>query len=227
MAKHLICISILAALLTGCVDTHIGSPTEPRFTLPESGTLVTQSRTVSGFDSVLLSVPGELILEQTGSESLTITADDSIIDSLTSDVTGGQLVLGIQSGISIAARQPILYRLTVRTIEDLVVSGAASVDAMGIRGNRFAFTLSGAGEVSISGNVTHQTLTISGAGHYNAANLRSRVTSITLSGAGHATIRAAQRIEGVISGAGILEYYGDPEIAVSVSGSGSIRQIGG
>lgn len=59
------------------------------------------------------------------------------------------------------------------------------------------------------------------------ANLRSRLASITFSGAGHATIHAAQRSEGIISGAGILEYYGNPEIDVTVSGSGSIRRVGG
>jgi hypothetical protein len=218
---------ILTLGLTGCIETHVGSPTEPEFTVPGSGILVTESRTVSGFDSILLSVPGELILEQTGSESLTITAEDNLIDDLTSVVAGGRLVLGTRSGVSIAPRRPILYRLTVRTIGDLVVSGAARVDASGIQGDRFAFTLSGAGEVNISGTVTRQSLTLSGAGNYNAANLRCRVASIALSGAGRATLRASQRIEGVISGAGILEYYGDPEIAVIVSGSGSIHQVGG
>ena len=229
MKKHLTMLMapLLVVGLHGCIETNVGSPTEPDFTIPGSGPLVTQSRPVSGFDSVLLSVPGELVLEPTGSESLTITAEASLIDKLTSEVTGGRLVLGTRSGVDIAPRQPILYRLTVRSIDDLVVSGAARVDASGLQGDRFSFTLSGAGEISISGNVDHQTLTISGAGHYNAANLRSRVASITLSGAGHATIRAAQRIDGVISGAGILEYYGDPEIAVSVSGSGTIRQVGG
>ena len=218
---------ILTLGLAGCIETHVGSPTEPEFTVPGSGILVTESRTVSGFDSILLSVPGELILEQTGSESLTITAEDNLIDDLTSVVAGGRLVLGTRSGVSIAPRRPILYRLTVRTIGDLVVSGAARVDASGIQGDRFAFTLSGAGEVNISGTVTRQSLTLSGAGNYNAANLRCRVASIALSGAGRATLRASQRIEGVISGAGILEYYGDPEIAVIVSGSGSIHQVGG
>ena len=101
------------------------------------------------------------------------------------------------------------------------------VEETGITGDRFAFTLSGAAEVRISGAVRHHVLTISGAGHYYAANLGSEIASITLSGAGHATVRASSRIEGVISGAGILEYYGNPEVAVSVSGSGSIRQIGG
>lgn len=229
MQKHLTILMapLLIVGLLGCIETNVGTPTEPEFTIPGSGDLVTQSRPVAGFDSVHLTVPGELVLEQTGSESLTITAEENLIDELTSGVTGGRLVLGTRAGVDVAPRQPILYRLTVRSIDDLVVSGAARVDASGLQGDRFAFTLSGAGEISISGNIDHQTLTISGAGHYNAANLRSRVASITLSGAGHATIRAAQRIEGVISGAGILEYYGDPEIAISVSGSGSIRQIGG
>jgi hypothetical protein len=85
-----------------CIETHHDAPTAPRDSIWGSGHLVTESRQVSGFDSVLLSGAGELILDQTGVESLTITAEDNIIGELTSDVVGGQLILGTRPGVSIS-----------------------------------------------------------------------------------------------------------------------------
>ncbi len=226
MNQQLTLVAILTVPLAGCIDTHIGSPTAPDDTIWGSGHLVTQSRPVSGIDSVLLSGAGELVIEHTGSESLTITAEDNIISELTSEVVGGRLILGVKPGVSISPDRPILYRLTVREIDEVGISGAGRVAASGVQSDRFDVLLSGAGTIMISGSVSHQTLTLSGAGRYEAQSLTSRTAAVTLSGAGHATIRVSRRIEGVISGAGILEYYGDPEVAVTVSGSGVIRRLG-
>jgi hypothetical protein len=53
-----------------------------------SGQLTTESRPVSGFTKVELSGTGELTIEQTGTESLTISAEDNILPRLTSEVSG-------------------------------------------------------------------------------------------------------------------------------------------
>ena len=217
---------MITIALAGCIETNVGSPTAPAGSIFGSGQLVTESRPVSGIDSVLLSGAGELVIEHTGTESLTITAEDNIIGELTSEVVGGKLVLGTRPGVNISTSQTILYRLTVRRIDEIGISGAGQVMASGIQTDRFAAVLSGAGTIAAAGSVDRQTLSLSGAGRYEAANLSSRLADVTISGAGHATIRASRRIEGVISGSGVLEYYGNPELAVTVSVSGVVRRIG-
>jgi hypothetical protein len=56
-----------------------------------------ESRQVSGFTKIELSGSGELKIEQTGTESLTISAEDNVLPKITSEVsdnTGARPVRG-------------------------------------------------------------------------------------------------------------------------------------
>lgn len=86
---------------------------EPRVGIAGSGNVVTQSREVSGFEAVSFSGVGRLILEQTGTESLTITADDNILPLIVSDVVGRRLVLRFESVTNFTNIQEIVFRLSV------------------------------------------------------------------------------------------------------------------
>src|SRR5215831_14013845 len=80
-------------LMAGC-DVLLNS-------IKGSGKSATESRNVSGFTSVEIDGSGALQVEQTGTESLTITADDNLLQYLTSEISGGRLKLGTKSGTSI------------------------------------------------------------------------------------------------------------------------------
>ena len=58
-----------------------------------SGNVVTESRALGPFHAVSFTGIGHLVLEQTGSPSLTITAEDNIQPFLVSEVVDGRLTL--------------------------------------------------------------------------------------------------------------------------------------
>ena len=92
-----------------------------------SGQITSESRQVSGFSKVELSGSGELTIEQTGTESLTISAGENLLPKLTSEVSGDTLVLRSTSNAKIIPTQPIKYSLTVKDLSGLAVSGSGSV----------------------------------------------------------------------------------------------------
>ena len=63
-------------------------------TIQGSGDVITESRDVSGFDSVSLSGIGRVIITQGDDESLTIETDDNLMKYITSEVRDGTLELG-------------------------------------------------------------------------------------------------------------------------------------
>jgi hypothetical protein len=69
----------------------------------------------TGFTKVELSGTGELPIEKTGTESLTISAEDNILPRLTSKVSGDALILGTKPNTTIVTTKPITYSFTVRT----------------------------------------------------------------------------------------------------------------
>ncbi|MGB3564336.1 MAG: DUF2807 domain-containing protein [Thermoanaerobaculia bacterium] len=190
-----------------------------------SGVTVTETRAVSGINGVAISGVGLLIIEQTGSESLTVTAEENILPLLTVDIVGDLLILGIQANTQINTSQEIVYRLTVRAIDRISASGAARVEATGLNTSFLEATLSGATAATLSGTAQRQTVNASGASRYDAAGLSSRFATVDISGASSAVLRVSDRLEGVVSGVAVLEYYGDP--VVTIAGGGSARRIGG
>jgi hypothetical protein len=191
-----------------------------------NGRLVTQARPVAGFDGITLSGAGRLIIEQTGREALTITAEDNILPFLTSDIRSGCLILGTVPDVSLSPTREIVYRLEVRDLYEIVVSGAGDIEAVGIDTPELHVVVSGAENIYVQGVADWQDLVISGAGHYVARDLFSLIATVTVSGSGSALVRVSDRLEATVSGSGLVEYIGSPWVDAEVSGTGAVRRIG-
>jgi hypothetical protein len=185
---------------------------------------VTERREVSGFSGVELTSIGDLHIEQTGTESLTIEADADVLPQLTSTISGGILELGVAPGTTISTSRRIVYRLTVATLDSITVSGAGDATASNLRADRLTIRVSGAGETTLAGIVDSQVVTMSGTGDYNGEDLQSTTATVTVDAAGTAVLRVSDRLDATVSGVGSVEYFGDPRVTEDISGVGSVEQ---
>ncbi|GAA2561074.1 GIN domain-containing protein [Pseudonocardia hydrocarbonoxydans] len=216
-------LASLAAALTACATAPapVLSPADGTTapTAPTAG----ESRDVAGFTGVELSTVGDLVIEQTGTESLTIEAAPEVVPLLTSEVSGGVLRLGVAPGAEITTREPIVYRLTVAALDALSVSGAGDVTATGLRTERLTVEIDGAGDVTPAGEAGTQVVTVTGAGDYDAEGLSSRTAEITVEGTGDAVVAVSERLDVRIDGVGSVEYIGDPVVTRDIDGVGSVQ----
>jgi len=190
-----------------------------------SGRLATESRPVRDIYGVALSGAGRLIIEQTGRESLEITAEDNILPLLTTEVVSGRLLLGTAPNTSLSPTREIVYRLTVRSLSDITISGAGNVEAHGIDAEFLSVVVSGAGRVEAEGAVGRLEVTLSGAASFGGRDLVSSVASVIVSGVGHAEVNVRRQLDGSVSGVGLLRYYGNPTVRVVVSGEGRVEHV--
>jgi hypothetical protein len=188
-----------------------------------SGQITSESRQVSGFSKVELSGSGELTIEQTGTESLTISAEENLLPKLTSEVSGDTLVLRSTSNAKIIPTQPIKYSLTVKDLSGLAVSGSGSVTMSKLATAALSTNISGSGAVTASGTADQQDLKISGSGRYQAEQLTSKTVKVDMSGSGVASVHASDALDLHMSGSGTLTYTGDPkQVTQQISGSGKV-----
>ena len=187
-----------------------------------SGQVTTETRQVAGFTKVELSGTGELTIEKTGTESLTISAEDNILPLLTSEVSGDTLVLGTKPNAEIVPSKPITYSLTVKDLTGLSVSGSGNVRASDLTTDSLSSKISGSGTITASGTVGAQDLDISGSGGYRAEQLTSRSVKARISGSGNASVLVSDTLDVTISGSGTLTYSGDPNVTQEISGSGKL-----
>jgi len=190
-----------------------------------SGNVVSESRTVSGFTKIDLSGAGDVIIEQNGTEALTIEAEDNLMPKLTSEVVDGTLRLGEKSNLTIHLTKPVTYRVSMKDISGLMISGSGTVTAATITAPSLAVDLSGSGKITVGGTVDQQDLAISGSGEYQAKDLLTKIASAEISGSGNATVTVNDKLDAQISGSGQLTYYGNPpQVTQEVSGSGRVTK---
>jgi Putative auto-transporter adhesin, head GIN domain len=211
--RSIVMLIATVAMLTACSVTT------------GSGNVVSESRTVSGFTKIDLSGAGDVIIEQNGTEALTIEAEDNLIPKLTSEVVNGTLRLGEKSNLTIHLTKPVTYRVSMKDISGLMISGSGTVTAATITAPSLAVDLSGSGKITVGGTVDQQDLAISGSGEYQAKDLQTKIASVEISGSGNATVTVNDKLDAQISGSGQLTYYGNPpQVTQEVSGSGRVTK---
>lgn len=211
-----------------------------------SGNMVTEQREVSGFDKVRLEGIGSMVIEQGDAESLTIEADDNILPLITTEVSSGKLIIGFKKGVFPQNIHTIRYRLVVKDLTELDLSGLGDIDLTGLTTDQLQINISGGGSVNVrdlsaqsldadlsglgsltsSGEVEEQRVTISGGGSFAGERLKSKTADVNISGLGSAELWVTDALDVNISGGGDVNYYGNPRVSQNVTGLGNVNSKG-
>jgi hypothetical protein len=249
LVKTLFILFVIAIVSTACIV-----PFGPRL-IRGSGDVIEVERKVSGFDKISISGAGKVIVTQGDEEYLTIETDDNLVEYIETEVNGKTLEIGFKEGTVLSpgggrrvleATEGFTFRIGVKELKSVSLSGAArfemeklktddfEVNLSGagdisfddINADRLDVVLSGAGDVQVAGKVESQDVSLSGLGRYQAFDLESQETAVNISGAGGAEVWVTDLLEVVISGAGDVKYYGEPEVFPEISGLGRIQGMG-
>jgi Putative auto-transporter adhesin, head GIN domain len=126
-------IAVLPALLvlaacnwSECGDCMTSGGKGPR--IEGSGTMKTETRPVETFTAITLSgiESSLLVIERTGEETLSVTAEDNLLPLFTSTVKDGTLRLSFAKGNSFHGKRPT-YRITVNELHALNIQGGAAI----------------------------------------------------------------------------------------------------
>lgn len=215
-------------LLAGCATTT------------GSGDVVTEKRPVSGFSAIDLQGVGEVRVTVTGTESLTIEAEENLLPLLRAEVTGDRLVLSTRQPIR--PTEDVVFTVTAATLDGLEVSGSGSitVDAFrtadltlrvsgsGVIGvtdvdtDRVDVDLTGSGAVGVTGDAASLDVSVSGSGSFDGEGLAVEDAEVSVSGSGDVVVNATRSLDVSVSGSGNVRYLGDPSLSVDASGSGNV-----
>jgi hypothetical protein len=212
-----------------------------------SGNIITEDRAVSNFDRIDWNGSGDVAIIQSGEESLTVEADDNVIEYVRTEVKNGTLELGLDAGeVKSISSTRLRFRVNVKDLTGLNLFGSGHITAASLDTDRLDIAVTGSGEVQIDsltteqvevritgsgrvrlvGEVAGQDIDISGSGEYHGGDLRAETVEITISGSGDSTVWATESLDVRINGSGSLDYYGSPTVNRSGSGSGELNDLG-
>ncbi len=212
-----------------------------------SGNVTTETRQATGFHSVDLRSNGNVIITQGDTEGLVIEAEDNVLPLIETSVTAdGTLLIAFKAREEIHVTKPVIFKVAVKTLDAVVLSGSGSVSAKALKADRFTVQLrgsgnldlggleigalttaiDGSGNVKLAGHAKTQTVDVNGSGDYEAAALQTAAATVNVAGSGDCEVAASETLAVNISGSGDVSYYGTPAVTKKISGSGSVDSLG-
>lgn len=204
-------ICVLTLSLGGC-DFDVG--------IKGSGNIVTAQQPVGPFSEI--SARGALRVEwHSGAPSLSVTTDDNLIGQFEAKMVGHRLEMRMRDrvrpthGIKIAISSP--------SLNGAKLSGASDLIAHGVTGSAFAIETTGASSIVVDGTVDQLLADSTGASKINAKALQAKVVEMSVTGAADAWVNATEKLRVAITGAGTVNYSGNPPIIErKITGAGTI-----
>lgn len=211
-----------------------------------SGVVKSVPHPISGVRQISVHGVGTLVVEVGDTESLTIEADDNLLQYIEVKQEGDKWDIGPVSDVSLEPRTPIRYRLRVKQLDavalsgatraelkalptipefDLSLSGATSARLDGISAEVLKVNASGASRIEINaGSAKRQSVHLSGASRYNAFGLRSETADIHGSGTSSVELTATRTLNVSASGVAQVRYKGaPPSVKSDTSGVASVK----
>ena len=207
-----------------------------------NGNVVKQERKVTGFTSLEVSGAFTVYLYQGNSESLTIEADENLMEYIVTEVKGDRLEIYTKNK-SIQKFTKMNIYLTFEELEMIDISGAVNIigedmmkfDELTIDGSGASeiklmlvvdvlrADFSGASEIELAGEAKVAKFDLSGASDIDAYDFIIEHCELDVSGASDARIHVTANLEIDVSGAASVKYKGSPKVSSDVSGAGSLR----
>ena len=167
------------------------------------------------FSAIEISGAYELDVEVGGDYGVRLTGSEADLERAEASVRNGALMLGSRKRQRSEKRhgdhESLRAVVTMPALDRLSVSGVVDADIRGVDAGAFRVTLSGVGEVNVTGRCGTIDARVSGVGELNARALECETADVALSGMGEASVFARDAAKAEVSGMGEINIYGSPK----------------
>ncbi len=192
-----------------------------------SGNVVKQERQVDDFKSIKLSCSIDLYISQ-GPKSVVVRADDNLQEIISTDVSGGTLVVDIK-GRGVRSAKAMDVYITMPDLEKIQSKGSGDIEIKNsFKCNDLVVAISGSGDFDADVHTTNLDLEITGSGDVELSNVTGTFKAVLMgSGDVEAEDLRCEKVYIKSSGSGDIELDGKADhIYVGQSGSGDLNAYG-
>jgi len=215
----------VAVLVMSCSsDVNIDFPNFPpngTNCLPGQGAIISQTRTLGDFNSIVNSAYANILITQGPKEDIIIEAQQNILQELKTEVANDELRITLNRCVNIA--QAVKVHITIPEIRNLTLTGVGDFIAQNdFDLDEFIVVLTGVGDFRLKGTASELDIILTGVGNIKAFELPTDICEVTLTGVGDVEVFVNNDLKVTLSGVGKVYYKGDPTITSTITGSGSI-----
>jgi hypothetical protein len=217
--RSLIVTALLAAAtLNSCVDDI--------FCTRGNGLSQTVVRRVAGFNNIENSTSIDVIYHKADTFGITITADENLIESISTETISNKLVIRTKGSKCLDFNTRPRITISSPSLQTVTASGSATFIADEVSGSSVTVKMSGSGEISIARiAATDLTISLSGSGDIKSNDCMSANADVFLSGSGGITLAGQSENSNLkISGSGKIntENFALQSADITITGSGDV-----
>ncbi len=208
-----------------------------------NGVLTTQTLEIDAFDKVDLRRHADIFITQGPTQTVTIEAEENLMDLITTEVVGGEWKIDFQKTVKEYLRMTITITVpnisSIKLIDgsggdvylqNVIVANKLHVEMSGdgtINGevnisDSLKTTLEGSGNITLAGTAANHMVNSSGAGGIATHGLVANTGTATVSGAGDVQVNYTGVWNATISGSGNIRYKGTAPATVDTTGTGAV-----
>lgn len=210
--------------------------------LKGKGDVVSQPFFVESFTGVENNTDADITLTQAPTYAIEIVAQKNIIDNIDLSVKGGILIIKFKKKAT--HYEPIQININMPTLSHLYLNGSGDIStsstfndcetvvadvsgsgdlfaSINVTGRTYS-TISGSGNLTLSGSSPYHEMTISGSGDIYSFPFSTTNAVVNSSGSGNCRLSAMSTLYVISSGSGDVYYREHPVITLEMSGSGQL-----
>lgn len=214
-ALAILCLAFLVAF-SGC---HINKG------IKGSGNRKAEKRTLPAFKAI--ETTGAYRVEVVCQKPATfeIETDDNILPLIKTEVRDGVLLVSNEERIN--PSDGIQLRISLPELVSIASRGVGDINVQDANADDLKIDSTGAASIKATGKAKNATISSTGAGDIDASRLLAEKARVTVSGAASVTVYATDHLDVSVSGAGSVDYFGNPKtVNKNVSGIGSVNKKG-
>lgn len=199
------------------------------------------------FEKLEINGAAHVKLSQGSKDEVFIQGDADVQRSVQVELIDDKLFIRPAGGWKFWRSARLQVEVIMRNLSQLVLSGAADVNAMGpVKSSRLAvnvsgagqarfddlsaeqlqFQIAGAGDGRLRGQVGELKLSVAGKGKLQADQLHCERATVQINGIGSAALWVDEQLTVKVAGFGSVDYWGQPEVNRSVAGLATINPRG-
>jgi len=214
-----------ALIMTGGVVVLIGVLILSGVILIDSGKLQTQQKNFSGFTVINIQSGFQAQISQGDSYSVSITADNNVINRINVNQTGNTLTIGLQLA-SIFNIGTLKAQITMPDLQEIHLSGGANANVAGfVMTHDLSVSESGGSTLKMDGQASSLSASCLGGSGLELSELKVDSATVTLSGGSTGNINVSGRLDADLSGGSSLVYAGNPTLGtITTTGLSTITR---
>jgi hypothetical protein len=208
------------------------------------GPVLSETRTVQNFTAIELQMNGNVYYRNESTWSLQVSAKESILPILQTNVVNGKLVVRYNNGKTYDNDESIRITVSGPGVSSFVTTTSGNIHCLNaITPASLYIRSGGSGNISLNdittgsieaeskmsgritagqGSVITESLKTDGSGKIDLTGIAAKYASTRIIGSGDIKLKVSDKLDATINGSGSVYFIGTPSITSHISGTGNL-----